>query len=83
MFRSKYVSALTATVKQKTQANRECFIIRKKHSLKPKYYAMDWCDYKWVDTPHDAMRFYSTQEINAELDATMVRYESYFEVVKI
>lgn len=83
MLRSKYVSALTATVKQKTQPTRDCFIIRKKHSLKPKYYAMDWCDYKWVDTPHDAMRFYSMDEINIELNATMVRYESYFEVVKI
>jgi hypothetical protein len=83
MLRSKYISALTATIKQKTQATSECYIIRKKHSTKPKYYAMDWGDYRWVTDINEAMHFRSMQEINTELDATMVRYEAYFEIVKL
>jgi hypothetical protein len=82
MFRSKYVSALKATVNQRTQTT-ECFVIRKKHSTKPKFYAMDWADYKWVDNIEDATKFRSMKELNTELDATLVTYEAYFEIIKL
>ena len=82
MLRNKYVSALKTTVRQRTQTT-ECYIIRKKHSTKTKYYAMDWGDYRWVTDIDEAMKFRSMQEVNRELNATLVTYEAYFEIIKL
>lgn len=78
----KYISA-AKTARHTTQArSRTGYVIRKQHSLKPSYYAVDWGDYKWVSTPHDATIFYSMDSIETEIKSTWMQYEAYYEVVK-
>ena len=80
---SKYVSALSSVIKSEAAKHQDSFIIKKKYSTKPKYYALDWCDYKWVATPDEATVFHPMERLEHELDCTLVRYEAYFEVVRI
>lgn len=78
----KYISAVK-TARHTTQArSRTGYVIRRKHSLKPAYYAVDWGDYKWVSTPHEATVFYSKQSVDIEIKSTCMQYEAYYEVVE-
>lgn len=59
------------------------YVVKKKYSTKPRYYAQDWCDYKWVGSPDEAFVFSSMEMVELELRSTMVLREAWVEVVTI
>jgi len=78
---SKYFGTVRTVVNTKQAEKCPQFVIRKRHSLKPKYYQATFWDYNWVSDISKATIFRSEVEIEREIHATWVRYEELYDIV--
>ena len=80
-FLSRYFGTIRTVVKTKQAERCPEFVIKKRHSLKPRYYQATFWDYQWVTNIDKATVFRSEVEIEREIHATWVRYEELYDIV--
>lgn len=78
----RYLSGLKTAIHTERMKTAERLVIRKVDAH-PRFYAMDWCDYKWVKNIEEAMVFHSMEELEHELACTVMRYEAYYTIVRV
>lgn len=78
---SKYFGTVRTVVNTKQTEKCPKFVIRKRHSLKPKYYQATFWDYQWVSDIEKATMFRSEVEIEREIHSTWVQYEALYDIV--
>ena len=64
-------------------AKRVGFVIRRKHTLQPRYYKATLWGYKWVKNLDDATVFRERRLLKAELLATDMTIYSEYEIIEV
>lgn len=78
---SRYLGTVRTLINTRRAKTKPCFVIQKRHSLRPMYYSATFWDYQWVKNIDRATVFRSEAEVEREIRSTWIDYEDLYDIV--